>query len=365
MHIHEQYMKLAIKMAEKGAGYTSPNPLVGAVIVSNNEIISKTYHAKFGDPHAEAVALSLAGNKTRGATLYVNLEPCCHHGKTPPCTQQIINSGISHVVIGTSDPNPLVNGKGIEELKSSGIKVTCGILKEESKQLNEFFFKYITTKKPFVILKAGMSIDGKIATKRGDSKWITNDKSRKFVHQMRNKIDAIMVGVGTILEDNPSLTTRIKQQKSKDPKRIIIDNLLKVPSGAQIFKQDSMAENIIVTSKNAMQSRIKKLEDVGARVILVDTIKKNFLDLDDMLLKLGELSITSLLIEGGQGVFTSAILGKIVDKIIIFIAPKIIGGKLAPSLISGDGILDINDAIKLHDIKIKRFDNDLMIEGYL
>lgn len=365
MHPHEKYMKLAINIAKKGAGYTSPNPLVGAVVVSNNEIISKTYHAKFGDPHAEVKALSVAGDRAKGATLYVNLEPCCHHGKTPPCTQDIINSGITHVVIGTSDPNPLVNGKGMEELKSNGIKITCGVLEEEAKQLNEFFFKYIVTKKPFVILKAAISIDGKIATKTGDSKWITNEKSRKFVHEMRNKSDAILVGVGTILEDNSSLTTRIKQKKSKDPKRIIIDNLLKVPSGAQIFTQDSLAENIIVTSKNAMQSKIKRLQDIGARVILVDTIKKNILDLDDMLIKLGKLSITSLLIEGGQGIFTSAILQKIVDKVIIFIAPKIIGGKLAPSLIGGDGILDMNDAIMLHHIKIRRFDNDLMIEGYL
>ena len=365
MQTHEKYMKLAIEMAKMGAGFVSPNPLVGAVIVSNNEIVAKNYHAKFGDLHAEVKALSQAGCRAKGSTLYVNLEPCCHHGKTPPCTQQIINSGISHVVIGTTDPNTMVNGKGIEQLKSHGINITIGILEEGAKKLNEFFFKYITTKKPFVILKAAMSIDGKIATKTGDSKWITNDKSRKFVHEIRNRIDAIMVGSGTILRDNPSLTTRTKQKKSKDPKRVIIDNMLKIPSGALIFTQDSMAENIIVTSKNAPPSRIKQLEDVGAHVIMVNTIKKNMLDLDDMLVKLGKLSITSIMIEGGHGLFTTAILGKIVDKIIIFIAPKIIGGKMALGLVGGEGISDINDAIKLHDVEIKRFSDDLMIEGYL
>ena len=229
MHTDEDYMQLALQMAEKGAGFTSPNPMVGAVIVKDNVVVGKEYHTNPGKLHAEIKALKEAGSQARGSTLYVNLEPCCHYGKTPPCVENIINSGVARVVIGTKDPNPLVNGRGIGELKSHGIEVKLGVLEDKAKKINEFFFKYITTGRPFVILIAAMSLDGKIATKTGESQWISNETSRRFVHEIRNRVDAVLVGACTILKDNPLLTTRLKGQISRNPKRIIIDNLLKIP----------------------------------------------------------------------------------------------------------------------------------------
>ena len=359
------YMKQVFKLAGLGKGRTSPNPLVGAIIVKDDTIVGQGYHEKYGAPHAEIKALKEAGQKAGGATLYVNLEPCRHKGQTPPCTNEIIRAGIKRVVIAVKDPNPLVNGQGIQDLKEQGIEVKTGILEKAAKKLNEHFFKYIRTHIPFVILKMGMSLDGKMATKTGDSRWITSELLRSFVHQLRNETDAVLVGIGTVIRDNPRLTTRLKKKKGRDPKRIVVDSLLRTPLQARIFTQQSDAENIIITTTNAPIERVKKLEQIGARVIFIKTVGKNMVDLKAMLIELGKLEITSLLIEGGPGINGSAIQAGIVDKVIMFIAPKIIGGFAAPSAIGGEGVARVDDAIKLYDIKTKRFGNDLMIEGYV
>ncbi|MEW5803088.1 MAG: bifunctional diaminohydroxyphosphoribosylaminopyrimidine deaminase/5-amino-6-(5-phosphoribosylamino)uracil reductase RibD [bacterium] len=360
-----EYMNQVFKLADQGKGRTSPNPMVGAIIVKDNEIVGQGYHERYGAPHAEIRALEQAREKAKGATLYINLEPCCHQGQTPPCTAEIIRAGIQRVVVATKDPNPLVNGQGIRELKMQGIEVKTGVLENAARKFNEYFFKYIRMKTPFVILKMGMSLDGKMATKTGDSRWITSSLLRGFVHQLRNEIDATLVGIGTVIRDNPRLTTRLKDGQGRDPKRIIVDSLLRIPLKARIFTQQSEAENIIVTTTNAPVQRVKELEKTGARIIFGKTMGKNMVDLKDMVVKLGQLQITSIMIEGGAGINGSAIQAGIVDKVIMFIAPKIIGGVRAPSTIGGDGVARVDDAIKLNDIKTKRFGNDLMIEGYV
>lgn len=360
-----EYMNEVFQLAGQGRGRTSPNPLVGALIVKDDIIIGRGFHEKYGAAHAEVKAIEQAGEKAQGATLYVNLEPCCHKGQTPPCTGEIIRAGIKRVVIAAKDPNPLVNGQGILELSQHGLEVKTGVLEKSAKKFNEYFFKFIKTKTPFVILKMGMSLDGKMATKTGDSRWITSELLRGFVHQLRNEIDATLVGIGTVIRDNPRLTTRLKDGSGRDPKRIIVDSLLRIPTQARIFSQQSEAENIIVTTPTAPIDRVKKLESIGIRVLFVKTIGRNMVDLQAMLVELGRLNITSILIEGGPGINGSAIQAGIVDKVIMFIAPKIIGGATAPSAIGGEGVARVDDAIRLYDIKTKRFGNDLMIEGYV
>jgi len=361
----QRYMRMALDLAEKGKGKVSPNPLVGAVIVKGDRVVGTGYHARYGDSHAEIKALHEAGSEARGATLFINLEPCCHHGKTPPCVDQIVQAGISRVVISVKDPNPLVNGKSIDTLKGKGIEVKIGVMEKTAHRLNEYFFKYITTGIPFIILKSAMSLDGKVATKTGESKWVTGERSREYVHQLRNEIDATLVGIETILRDNPRLTTRLKEGEGRDAIRIVIDSLLRIPIHARIFTQESKADNIIVTTTNAPMDRIKRLEENGAKVLFVEPKGRNRVDLQAMTRELGKLRITSLLIEGGPGINASAVQEGIVDKVIMFIAPRVIGGKSAPSAIQGEGVARMEEAVKIYSIKTRRIGDDLMIEGYI
>jgi diaminohydroxyphosphoribosylaminopyrimidine deaminase/5-amino-6-(5-phosphoribosylamino)uracil reductase len=361
----QKYIKMALKLAEKGRGRVSPNPLVGALVVKGEHVVGQGYHARYGDQHAETKALEEAGSEAKGATIYINLEPCCHHGQTPPCVDEIIKARISKAVISIKDPNPIVNGKSIEILKNKGIEVKLGVLEKTASKLNEFFFKYITTSTPFVTLKSGMSLDGKVATKTGESRWVTSDISREYVHQLRNQMDATLVGIETILRDNPRLTTRLKNSKGRDPIRVVIDSLLRIPIRMRIFTQESDAGNIIITTINAPIDRIKKIESSGAKVLFVKPKGKNRVDMQAMVEELGKLQITSLLIEGGPGINASAIQEGIVDKVIMFIAPIIIGGKIAPSAIQGDGIARLEEAVRIRNIKTKRLGDDLMIEGYV
>ncbi|MGA1840334.1 MAG: bifunctional diaminohydroxyphosphoribosylaminopyrimidine deaminase/5-amino-6-(5-phosphoribosylamino)uracil reductase RibD [bacterium] len=361
----QKYIKMALKLAEKGRGRVSPNPLVGALVVKGDHIVGQGYHARYGDKHAETKALEEAGSEAKGATIYINLEPCCHHGQTPPCVDEIIKAGITKAVISVKDPNPIVNGKSIEILKNKGIEVKLGILEKTASKLNEFFFKYITTGTPFITLKSAMSLDGKVATKTGESKWITSDVSREYVHQLRNQMDATLVGIETILRDNPRLTTRLKNSKGRDPIRVVIDSLLRIPIRMRIFTQESDAGNIIITTINAPIDRIKKIESSGAKVLFVKPKGRNRVDMQAMAEELGKLQITSLLIEGGPGINASAFQEGIVDKVIMFIAPIIIGGKIAPSAIQGDGIAKLEEAARIRNIRIERLGNDLMVEGYV
>jgi diaminohydroxyphosphoribosylaminopyrimidine deaminase/5-amino-6-(5-phosphoribosylamino)uracil reductase len=313
------------------------------------------------------LALKNAEGKTQGATLYVNLEPCAHTGKTPPCVKSIVQSGISRVVAAMYDPNPIVDGKGIAFLQKAGIDTTIGVLEEEALELNEYFVKYTTTGLPFVTLKIAISLDGKIATKTGDSKWITSMEARKQVHHLRNEVDAILIGIGTILRDNSRLTTRLIGKSKRDPIRVVIDSLLKVPLRANIFTEKSDAENIIVTTnKTSIHSqRIEEIRKTGSKVLVVDSLGKNKVCLRKTLVELGKMGVTSLMIEGGAEIAGSALDEGIVDKIIFFIAPKIVGGKYAPGPVGGKGVLKITDATPLYRVKTKRYGDDIMVEGYL
>ena len=359
------YIKESFKLALKARGRTSPNPLVGAVIVKDDKILGCGYHKKSGEPHAEILALEKAGGEAQGATLYINMEPCAHTGKTPPCVHAIVKAGISRVVTAMYDPNPIVDGKGIAFLQQAGIQTTIGVLEEEALLLNEYFVKYTTTGLPFVLLKIAISLDGKIATKTGDSKWISSEEARMQVHRLRDEVDATLVGIGTILRDNSRLTTRLKGRRGRDPIRIVVDSLLKVPLRANIFTQESEADNIILTTKNVSPKRKKEVLKTGCKVLTVDSFGKNKVCLRKMLVALGKMGISSLMIEGGAEIAGSALEEGIVDKIAFFIAPKIVGGRLAPGPVGGKGVVKIMDAIPLYRIKTKRFGDNLMIEGYL
>jgi len=337
------YVKRAISLAKKGLGKTSPNPLVGCVIIKDGKIIGEGHHRRAGFAHAEIEALNKAGDYAKGATLYTNLEPCSHYGKTPPCTDRIIAAGIKKVVFSILDPNPAIYGKEI--LERSGVEVSVGILEEEAKRLNEVYFKFITQKKPFVILKVGMSVDGKISHKL--DRWITCEESRKIVHKLRSQVDAIMIGKGTIIADDPLLTTRIVGGKS--PIRIVVTSDGNIPINSRVFGKGTI---IIVCAKTPPNEIIKK-----AKVITIKE-KNSLVDLDELLLKLGEIEITSILLEGGKRLITSFLKEGLVDKVILFISPKIIGA---------DG-LSLTDSlpfsIKIENIKIKRVSQDFMLVGY-
>lgn len=362
----KKYMRMVLKLAVRAKGKTSPNPLVGAVIVKSDRIIGKGYHRRAGKPHAEINALDMAGRRAKGATLYLNLEPCAHFGRTPPCTKRIISSGIKEVVVAMIDPNPLNCGRGIKELRKAGIEVKVGVLEKEAKKINEAYIKYITTKWPFVILKTAMSLDGKIATKTGDSKWITNESSRRYVHRLRSEVDAVLVGIETVLKDDPRLTSRIKDPGSRipvrNPTRVVVDSGARIPLGARVLNKE--APTIVATTRLASKRKIKALEKKGAKVLVIREKDKR-VNLKDLLKRLGELEITSLLVEGGGRINASFLENGLVDKVLFFIAPKIIGGKEALTPVEGEGIKRIKDTIKLRNISVRRFGEDVLVEGYI
>ncbi|MDL1957359.1 MAG: bifunctional diaminohydroxyphosphoribosylaminopyrimidine deaminase/5-amino-6-(5-phosphoribosylamino)uracil reductase RibD [Candidatus Desulfofervidus auxilii] len=355
------YIRRTIKLAKRALGRTSPNPLVGAVIVKNGRIIGEGYHKKAGLPHAEIEAIKAAGRKAKGADLYVTLEPCNHYGRTPPCTEAILKAGIKRVFVGMRDPNPHVKGGGVEYLRSKGVEVETGILEEECRRLNEVFIKYVTTGFPFVSLKLAATLDGKIAL-ANKTTWITNENSRIFVHRLRDIHDAILVGINTILKDNPSLTTRLPKRKGKDPIRIILDTNLRIPLEAKVLHLDSPAKTVIVTSFNAPSEKIKKLKALGTEVWQVD-LENGKLSLKEVLKLLGNKQITSVLIEGGAKVAASFLQQKLVDKIYFFYAPKIFGAENL-SMIAELGIDSADKAILLKEVSLRRFDNDILIIGY-
>ena len=357
-------MKEALALAEKARGKTSPNPLVGALVVKDGNIIGRGYHQKAGGPHAEVFALEEAGANAKDATLYVTLEPCSHYGRTPPCTEKIIACGVKRVVAAMMDPNPKVAGRGLQQLRQAGIEVEVGLCEEEAKRLNEVFLKYISTGKPFVILKTGMSLDGKIATRTGDSRWITNEKSRAYVHQIRNQVDAIMVGIGTILKDDPQLTTRLPNGQGSDPVRVIVDSSAQIPVSCKVLNQESSAETIIATTTKASPEKLSLLSAKGARILVIEE-KNGHVNMHKLMEELGKLEITSLLVEGGSSINGAVIRDKLVDKVFFFIAPKIIGGEKAPSPIGGIGVETMKEVIKLKDYQMRPIDSDFLVEGYL
>ncbi|SFC74394.1 bifunctional diaminohydroxyphosphoribosylaminopyrimidine deaminase/5-amino-6-(5-phosphoribosylamino)uracil reductase RibD [Clostridium uliginosum] len=356
-----KYMGIALELAKKGVGKVNPNPLVGAVIVKDGEIIGQGNHEYYGGPHAEVNAIKNSTGILEGSTIYITLEPCAHYGKTPPCVDLIIEKKFKKVVIGMLDPNPLVSGKSILKLKEKGIEVISGVKKEECIKLNEVFIKYIETKIPFVFLKTATSLDGKIATCTGESKWITSDESRRDGHLLRNKLSSIMVGVNTIIMDDPELTCRI--ENGRNPIRIVLDSTLRIPINAKVI-ENKEATTIIATTINSDKLKKEKLLSLGVKVIEVEEKDKK-VNLRKLMIKLGELGIDSILIEGGGTLNFSALSEKIVDKVRFYIAPKILGGEKSKSSIGGEGFFKLSDAINLKDVTYEKLGNEIVVEGYL
>lgn len=361
-------MQMALDFAKKGEGFTSPNPMVGAVIVKDGEVVGKGYHKASGEAHAEVNAIENAGALAKNATLYVTLEPCNHTGRTPPCTEKIVASGVRRVVAAMNDPNPGVKGGGLDYLKRCGISITTGVCERQAKRLNEIFIKHVTTKRPFVIVKCAATLDGRIATKTGDSRWVTGEESRQFVHQIRHAVDAIMVGINTVEIDNPILTTRLtnrpKNVKQLDPTRIVLDTHLRISEKAKLLRLQSDSDTILVTGPLALSDKKARLEKKGVRII-ESTLSDGLIDLDRLMDLLGSLGITSLLIEGGSRVFASALSACIVDKVLFFYAPKILGGDDGIPICKGPGADLMDNCIPVKDVRVRRFGDDIMVEGYI
>lgn len=354
-----KYMKRAIELAKKGTGFTNPNPLVGAVIVKDGEIIGEGYHERCGELHAERNALKNCKKDPKGASIYVTLEPCCHYGRTPPCTQALIEAGIVEVFVGNLDPNPKVAGNGIKILKGHGIHVEHGILEEECKAINEIFFHFITKDTPYVALKYAMTLDGKIATCTGESQWITGEKAREHVHKLRHQYAAIMVGIGTVLADNPMLNTRIEQ--GNDPVRIICDTKLNIPITSEIVQTAKEIPTVLATASED-QEKIVQLENAGCKVW---KLKKamGHVSIKELLHKLHQENIDSVLVEGGGTLNETLVKSGYVNKVYAYIGPKIFGGWLAKTPVEGNGIEKISDALCLEQLQPKILGDDILLEG--
>ena len=366
MQKKEEYMRRALELARKGEGHTSPNPMVGCVVVKDGRIISEGYHEKYGEFHAERNALTRCTEDTAGADLYVTLEPCCHQGKTPPCTDIIIEKKIARVFVGSMDSNPLVAGKGVQILRDHGIYVETGILDAECRKLNEVFYHYIATKTPFVVMKYAMTLDGKIACATGDSKWVTGEIARTQVHRMRGRYRGIMVGIGTVLADDPMLNCRV--EGGVDPVRIICDSNLHIPTESQIVKTASDIETIVACSQEALESerkqeKIRRLKEAGIQII--GTEGAHGVNLVELMKKLGGQNIDSILLEGGGTLNASALEDGIVNKVYAYIAGKLIGGMDARSPVEGMGIDRMADAITLQNVEIEKLGDDFCIVGYV
>ena len=352
-------MQRALQLARKGRRLVSPNPMVGAVVVKDGRMIAEGYHEKFGEAHAEVNALRRAGDAAHGSTLYVTLEPCSHQGKTPPCVHAILESGVAQVVIGMKDPNPLVNGKGIYFLKAKGIQVTVGVLEEYCSQLNEHYVHFITHGRPFITLKMAQTLDGRIATSTGHSKWITSEDSRVIAHRLRSRHDAVLVGIGTLLADDPQLTVR--HVRGPLPRRIILDSRLRIPLDAHVLSDANNFLTYVATTGNASKEKIGRIEAKGASVLVLPEDERGWVNPDSLWKKMAELGITSVLVEGGSTVHTEFLRRKHADRMVLFIAPKILGSGI--DAIGDLGIRNINSALELNDVRMRNFGQDVMITG--
>lgn len=352
----EKYMDLALELAEKGRGYVNPNPMVGAVVIKDGEIVGKGWHKFYGGPHAEVYALDEAGEKAEGATIYVTLEPCSHFGKTPPCAEKIKKMKIKKCVIACLDPNPIVAGRGKKILEEAGIEVVVGVREKEAKELNKVFMKYITEKNPYLFLKCAITLDGKIATNERDSKWITNEKSREKVQFLRHEYMGIMVGINTLINDNPRLTAKI--ENGVNPFRIVVDPHLRTPLESNFVNMADDNKSIIVTSKeNEKNDKITELENKNVKIIYMEGF--NF-SVHEILKKIGELKIDSVLLEGGSYLISKAFKENRIDGGEIFIAPKILGGGLP--FIDGFDFKEIKDCFHLQNVKFNVYDDNISVE---
>ncbi len=352
----EHYMKIALKYARRGEGWTSPNPMVGAVIVRDGEIIGKGYHRKYGEAHAEINAISDVSGPIEGATFYVTLEPCSHYGKTPPCVDRIIEAQASRVVVGTVDPNPLVSGRGLSILQNHGIETEVGILGEECERLNEKFFTFMKTGVPFVTLKYAQTLDGRIASSTGHSQWISSEPSLTFAHRLRGLHDAILVGSGTVAADDPDL--RVRLVRGRNPLRIVADSTLRISDGARILDNQDSAKTLIVTGPLHGRNIPAMLEEKGIETLILDEKNKGVLDLKALLVELGKRQVSSLLVEGGAGILTSFVKEGLFDRIIVITAPRILGRGI--EAIGDLGIARIDDAIPLNVETVRRSGDDLV-----
>jgi diaminohydroxyphosphoribosylaminopyrimidine deaminase/5-amino-6-(5-phosphoribosylamino)uracil reductase len=365
LHLNdERYMQTALELAAQGRGSTSPNPMVGALVVRAGEVVGRGFHEVAGGPHAEVVAIDAAGEQARGATLYVTLEPCNHTGRTPPCTLKIIEAGIRRVVIGMPDPNPRVVGGGARFLAAKRVETTIGVCAEEARQLNEAFVKHICTGRPFVIAKCAATLDGRIATRTGDSKWITGEAARAYVHELRHAVDAILVGAGTVAADDPLLTARLEHRPAKDPLRVILDTHLRVAPNARVLNHSSPADTLLVAGRGVPEEARRRVLRQGVRVIEAET-REGRIDIGALAGQLGAMGVASILVEGGSRVLASAFQAGIVDKVCFFYAPLILGGDDGQPICRGAGAEQIKDGIRLHRVRTLRFGEDVMIEGYV
>ena len=356
----EQMMARAISLARNGLGRTSPNPLVGAVIVRDGRIVAEGWHRKAGTPHAEIHALNMAGELARGATVYVSLEPCAHYGRTGPCARALVEAGVSRVVVAMTDPNPKVAGKGIAILQEAGIEVTTGVLEQEARQLNEVFLKWMTTGLPFVALKTAMTLDGKIATAAGQSQWITNEASRYETHRLRDIYDGILVGINTALADNPSLTTRLKEYQGRNPVRIVVDSRARLPLESKLVT-DGAARTIVAVTAGAPADRLEALRSAGAEVIVAGSGDQ--VDMHSLMEQLGAMKISSVLVEGGGSVNFSLLQAGLVDRVYAFIAPKLVGGRDALTPVEGEGFQELDRAVELENIQLRQLGSDVLLTG--
>ena len=361
MNQHLKYMQRAFELAQKGKGFTSPNPMVGTVIVKQGKIVGEGWHKRCGGDHAEVDAFKKAGDKARGATLYVTLEPCSHFGRTPPCTHAIIKAGIKKVFIGVLDPNPLTHGKSLALLRKAKIEVEVGFLQEELTRMNEVFNKYITQNMPFVVAKCAQTLDGKIATATGESKWITSDETRKYAHDKRSEFDAIMVGINTVLKDNPQLNAT---RKDKFLTKIVVDSSLQISLKAKLFQGAKPAQVIVATTAKASKKKIQEFSNKGVQVLIAPSKgRRDHVDLKWLVKELAKKEIPYILIEGGGRLIGRALKDRVVDRLMIYVAPKIIGDQTAVSSISGLNIQKIEGVLELKEMSIQPIGTDFLIEG--
>jgi diaminohydroxyphosphoribosylaminopyrimidine deaminase/5-amino-6-(5-phosphoribosylamino)uracil reductase len=352
----ELFMRAALREAAKGLGRTSPNPAVGAVIVRGGRVVARGHHAKAGGPHAEVVALRAAGARARGADLYTTLEPCDHWGRTPPCSRAILDAGVRRVFVGSSDPNPLVNGKGVARLRAAGVEVVPGVLRDECDALNAHWFRFIRDRRPYVTLKAAVTLDGRLATRTGDARWVTGEEARRWVHRLRNRVDAILVGAGTARADDPRLTVRLPGGRGRDPVRVVLDTDLSLPATLKLFRARSGAPTVVAHACG----RSRRL---GPGVELLRCRRgEGGVDLADLLAKLAARGITHLLVEGGARVHAAFLAAGLVDRAVVFVAPKLAGADGVP-LFAGKGPARMADAIQLEGVEIARLGDDVLVQG--
>jgi diaminohydroxyphosphoribosylaminopyrimidine deaminase/5-amino-6-(5-phosphoribosylamino)uracil reductase len=357
-----RFMHIALSQALLGVGRVNPNPLVGAVIVRDNTVISTGYHEKFGGPHAEINAIRNAVGRVEGATMYVTLEPCSHYGKTPPCADALIEAKIAKVVVAMTDPNPWVAGRGIERLKESGIEVIVGVLEKEARELNRVFIKFILSRLPYVVLKSAMSLDGKIATATGHSQWISCPESRQYGHSLRNALRGILVGVNTVITDDPALTTRMVSAIGRDPIRIVVDSTGRIPLSARMLKDGAVHPVIIATTKSFPGHKRIYLEAAGHKIMILPD-QDGRVDLKQLMIELGKLEIDGILLEGGGTLNESALKRGIVDEIQFIIAPLLIGGREAITPVEGEGFKTVDEGIRLHQMTTQKMGDDILVKA--